>query len=186
MNIFISGGCKNGKSLHAQELAKEMADVQHVPLYYIATMIPKDDEDHNRIRKHIEARDGWGFVTVEKPTHLMGMFDDDFRDENGERVDPKGAFLLDSVTALLSNVMFGPNGEYDEDAGASVKEDVAAFARATGNTVFVSDYIYSDARKFDDWTENYRRSLAMCDRELARICDQVIDTSFGSFTRIKG
>ena len=49
MNIFISGGCKNGKSLHAQELAKEMADVQHVPLYYIATMIPKDDEDHNRI-----------------------------------------------------------------------------------------------------------------------------------------
>ena len=116
----------------------------------------------------------------------MGMFDDDFRDENGERVDSKGAFLLDSVTALLSNVMFGPNGEYDEDAGASVKEDVAAFARATGNTVFVSDYIYSDARKFDDWTENYRKSLAMCDRELARICDQVIDTSFGSFTRIKG
>ena len=25
MNIFISGGCKNGKSLHAQELAKKMA-----------------------------------------------------------------------------------------------------------------------------------------------------------------
>ena len=116
----------------------------------------------------------------------MSMFDDDFRDENGDPVDPKGAFLLDSVTALLSNVMFGPNGEYDEDAGEKVKEDVVRFAEATGNTVFVSDFIYSDARKFDDWTENYRRSLAMCDRALAKICSQVIETSFGTFRVIKG
>ena len=185
MNIFISGGCKNGKSLHAQELAKEMADEKHVPLYYIATMIPSDDEDRLRIRRHIEARDGWGFITVEKPVHLMGMFDEGFRDENGDPVDPHGAFLLDSVTALLSNEMFGPHGEYDEDAGSRVRKDVEDFAAATGNTVFVSDYIYSDARRFDDWTENYRRSLAMCDRALARICGQVIDTSFGTFTIIK-
>ncbi len=186
MNIFISGGCKNGKSLHAQELAKGMADEQHVPLYYIATMIPKDDEDIARIKKHVEVRDGWGFVTVEKPTHLMGMFEKDFRDENGDPVDPKGAFLLDSVTALLSNVMFGPDGEYDADAGEKVRQDVVDFAAATGNTVFVSDYIYSDARRFDDWTENYRRSLAMCDRALAKICGQVIETSFGTFRTIKG
>ncbi len=185
MNIFISGGCKNGKSLHAQELAKEMADAKHVPLYYIATMIPKDDEDRARIKKHVEVRDGWGFITVEKPVHLMGMFDPDFRDENGDPVDPEGAFLLDSVTALLSNVMFGPDGEYDEDAGNKVRDDVTAFAEATGNTVFVSDYIYSDARKFDDWTENYRKSLAMCDRALAKICEQVIETSFGTFKRLK-
>lgn len=186
MNIFISGGCKNGKSLHAQELAKEMAEEQHVPLYYIATMIPADDEDRLRIKKHLEARAGWGFITVEKPTYLMGMFDDGFRDENGDPVDPKGAFLLDSVTALLSNEMFGPHGEYDEDAGARVKKDVADFAEATGNTVFVSDYIYSDARLFDEWTENYRQSLAMCDRALAKVCGKVIDTSFGTFTVIKG
>lgn len=185
MNIFISGGCKNGKSLHAQELAKKMADENHVPLYYIATMIPKDDEDLARIRKHVEVREGWGFITVEQPTHLMGMFEEGFTDENGDSVDPHGAFLLDSVTALLSNVMFGPNGEYDENAGESVKQDVLEFAHATGNTVFVSDFIYSDARKFDDWTENYRRSLAMCDCALAKECGQVIDTSFGTFTRIK-
>lgn len=186
MNIFISGGCKNGKSLHAQELAKSMADEQHVPLYYIATMIPKDEEDIARIKKHVEVRDGWGFITVEQPTHLMGMFEEGFADENGNPVDPRGAFLLDSVTALLSNVMFGPNGEYDEAAGEEVKEDVIRFAEATGNTVFVSDYIYSDARKFDDWTENYRRSLAMCDKALAKVCEQVIETTFGTFRVIKG
>ena len=29
MNIFISGGCKNGKSYHAQELARDMAVQGH-------------------------------------------------------------------------------------------------------------------------------------------------------------
>ena len=48
MNIFISGGCKNGKSYHAQELARDMASEQNVPLYYIATMIPTDEEDQER------------------------------------------------------------------------------------------------------------------------------------------
>ena len=46
MNIFISGGCKNGKSMYAQKLAKEMADARGRALYYIATMIPTDEEDH--------------------------------------------------------------------------------------------------------------------------------------------
>ena len=35
MNIFISGGCKNGKSMYAQKLAKEMADARGRALYYI-------------------------------------------------------------------------------------------------------------------------------------------------------
>ena len=38
MNIFISGGCKNGKSMYAQKLAKEMADARGRALYYIATV----------------------------------------------------------------------------------------------------------------------------------------------------
>ncbi len=40
MNIFISGGCKNGKSFYTQRAAKEMAEEKDLPLYYIATMIP--------------------------------------------------------------------------------------------------------------------------------------------------
>lgn len=49
MNIFISGGCKNGKSYHAQELARDMARENSLPLYYLATMIPTDEEDRARI-----------------------------------------------------------------------------------------------------------------------------------------
>ena len=54
MKILISGGAKNGKSTLAQEAAVRLADGG--PLYYVATMIPSDAEDRERIRKHIENR----------------------------------------------------------------------------------------------------------------------------------
>lgn len=178
MNIFISGGCKNGKSLKAQVLARDMAKEKGTVLYYIATMIPTDEEDEKRIVRHLEARDGWGFVTLEHPLNLCDLLK---RDD----VDSKGVFLLDSVTALLSNEMFTNDGIYHENAGDKVRQDLIDFAEHTGNTVFVSDYIYSDAADYDDITENYRKSLACCDRALAQICSRVIETGFGFFREIK-
>lgn len=172
MNIFISGGCKNGKSMYAQELAKEMAEAQNSKLYYLATMIPSDDEDRHRVEKHIEDRDGWGFETLERGRDICGVLTED--------VDRKGTFLLDSVTALLSNEMFRDDGTFDIGAGKRVAEQLVRFAEETGNTVFVSDYIYSDSRTFDSYTENYRRALAYIDRQLAKICDRVIEVAYGN------
>ena len=70
MNIFISGGCKNGKSYHAQELARNMSREKSLPLYYLATMIPTDDEDRARIRRHLSEREGWGFDTIEQGRNI--------------------------------------------------------------------------------------------------------------------
>ncbi|MDD4376931.1 MAG: bifunctional adenosylcobinamide kinase/adenosylcobinamide-phosphate guanylyltransferase [Eubacteriales bacterium] len=172
MNIFISGGCKNGKSYFAQELARKMSVEQCVELYYIATMIPVDDEDRARIKRHLHERDGWGFETIEQGVDICQALK--------ENINPKGAFLLDSVTALLSNEMFKKDGTIDLKAGERVAEELVEFARKTGNTVFVSDYIYSDGRNFDEYTETYRKALAKIDRELANICDQVIEVTFGN------
>lgn len=68
MNIFISGGCKNGKSYHAQELARDMAVQGGLPLYYLATMIRHDDgRPRCGIRRHLSERTGWGLLkTVEQ------------------------------------------------------------------------------------------------------------------------
>lgn len=172
MNIFISGGCKNGKSMYAQKLAKEMADTKGTKLYYIATMIPTDDEDRRRIERHIDERSGWGFETLEQGTDICRLLKDD--------VEPRGAFLLDSVTALLSNEMFKSDGTCNLGAGKKVANELTDFAKQTGNTVFVSDYIYSDAKIFDGYTERYRESLAHIDRQLASICDQVIEVAYGN------
>lgn len=178
MNILVSGGSKNGKSLYAQKAAREMSEQLDVPLYYIATMIPRDGEDEVRIKRHIEERRGWGFTTLEQGTEITGLL---HRDD----VEKNGVFLLDSVTALLSNEMFREDGSVDEEAGARVASDLEEFAAKTGNTVFVSDYIYGDAEDYNELTEHYRRSLAGADRALAACCDTVMEISFGTEERWK-
>ena len=172
MNVFISGGCKNGKSFYAQRLARKQADESGRPLYYIATMIPHDSEDRARIRRHLAERDGWGFTTLECGKNLLSLLDD-------PQVDPSGAFLLDSVTALLSNEMFDERSDFDPDAAKRVRDQLLEFAAKTGSTVFVSDYIYSDACAYSETVEAYRRGLAAADRALAAACNRVIEISGG-------
>lgn len=174
MNIFISGGCKNGKSIYAQQLAKDQTP-GHGPLYYIATMEPADEEDHARILRHQQEREGWGFTTLEK-SDAIGKLDADFT----------GSFLLDSVTALLSNEMFRKDGTIDGTAYLRVAEELVRLADKSGNIVFVSDYIYSDAMKYDELTELYRKGLAWIDRALAQKCDAVIEVSYGNIQVLKG
>lgn len=182
MNIFISGGCKNGKSYYAQRAARDQALKLGKPLYYIATMIPRDEEDRARIRRHLSEREGWGFETLEQPMDLTALLDD-------PAVDRSGVFLLDSVTAIMENEMFrradGLKGNseteivYDDTAADRVRRDMAAFAKATGNTVFVSDGIYGDMGEYSQSTEDYRKALAAADRALAAVCDRVVEITYG-------
>ena len=100
-------------------------------------------------------------------------------------LDRDGVFLLDSVTALLANAMFGM-GDFDEHAAEKVSEDLLRFAELSCNVVFVSDYIYSEARIFDDFTESYRRGLALIDRALANKCELVCEVICGNVIAHKG
>ncbi len=185
MNYFISGGCKNGKSFHAQRIAKEMAEKTGKPLYYLATMEPHDSEDDERIARHIKDREGWGFITIERPTDICGIFRGTNSAATPATPDPRGIFLLDSVTALLSNEMFRADGSVDMEAPARVAAELTRFAEMTGSTVFVSDYIYSDAHLYDELTESYRKGLALCDRALAAACDKVIEVAYTNVTEFK-
>lgn len=176
MIVFITGGAKNGKSSYAQDLAVKLA--QGGIHYYIATMIPVDEEDRERIRRHIADRDGMGFETVECGRNLLSCLD---------RVDKSGSFLLDSATALLMNELFvPPDWQMDIAAGQRCGEDMVQFARSVANIVIVSDYIYSDAARYDEITETYRRCLAEIDRKLAAISDVVLELSAGNVIAHKG
>lgn len=172
MHTLISGGCKNGKSYYAQRVAKAAG----APLYYLATMISTGAEDDARIARHLKEREGWGFETIECGKHILNAL---------EHADANGSFLLDSVTALLANEMFDPAG-FDLDAAERVAEELAQFVSRTKNVVFVSDYLYSDAQDFDEWTEKYRRGLALVDRRLAQCCETVLEVSSGTVICHKG
>ena len=174
MKVFLSGGAKNGKSALAQELAVRLAG--DGPRYYVATMLPVDQEDRERIRRHVADRDGLGFETLEQGRDLPACL---------ERADRRGVFLLDSLTALLMNEMFR-DGRVDGAAGERCIRDLTAFLHAVEHAVVVSDGIYCDAGRYDEITELYRRSLAALDRAAAALCDTVAELSAGQITIHKG
>jgi adenosylcobinamide kinase/adenosylcobinamide-phosphate guanylyltransferase len=102
--------------------------------------------------------------------------------------DKNGVFLVDSVTALIQNSLFPieKNYEMDPEAASRCADELVAFAHTVRHAVFVSDYIYSDAERYSESTEAYRKCLANIDRRLAKVCDTVIEVSVGQFIIHKG
>ena len=175
MKIWITGGAGSGKSSLAQELAATLAAGE--PHYYVATMVPRDDEDRRRISRHIEDRAGMGYRTIECPCRLT------------ERITPdsEGTYLLDSATAMLANAMFGEREfVYDPDAAQKVAADLRLFSERVKHFVAVSDGIFSDAAIYDEMTEEYRRGLAYIERQMAAHCDTVIECAAGGAIVHKG
>lgn len=185
MTVFISGGCKNGKSSIAEDACIKLA--KGGPLYYIATMQAFDDEDRARIQRHIESRDGKGFETIEQPKHILEILD---------KCDAKNAtFILDSVTALMINELYSSSdamGEEtydmtsDKNAAARVSKELTELCDKAGNIVFVSDYIYQEADNYSDYTTEYLEALATVDKALAKKCDVVCEVIFGNTVTYKG
>ncbi|MDH8276235.1 hypothetical protein QIG69_28180, partial [Klebsiella pneumoniae] len=71
-----------------------------------------------------------------------------------------GTFLLDSVTALLTNEFFPPELDYAPDyaAGQRVGDDILSLAREVQHLVVVADDIFRDAARYDETTERYRKA----------------------------
>ena len=177
MSYFISGGAKCGKSSLAQDLTMTLSkDGKH---YYVATMISSGEEDNERIRRHIADRDGMGFTTVECFRNILDCL---------KTADKDGVFLVDSVTSLIQNALFPveKNYEMDIDGANRCADELVAFAGIVRHAIFVSDYIYSDAERYSESTEMYRRCLADIDRRLAKVCDTVVEVSAGQPIIYKG
>ncbi len=177
MKVFISGGCKNGKSFYAQRIAKQLSDKNNQQLYYIATMIATDDEDRKRINKHILDRQGWDFITIEQGRDIYNC---------SKITGHEAVYLLDSTTALLANEMFLPDMKINHDADKKIISDLQVLINEVDNIVFVSDFIYSDAALYDELTEKYRQNLANIDRFLASVCDSVIEVCSSNIKMWKG
>ena len=166
MRILLIGGSKSGKSTAAQRLCRHLA--AGAPLYYWATMTPRDSEDHQRVLRHIAGREGWGFRTIERSTGLTAALPD---------IDKRGAVLLDSVTAALSEAMFGP--EFDANAAETVTAELLAVSRHSAHFVCVCDDLWRGGEDYQDWTEVYVRGLAQVCRALAAEFDVVCDMAAG-------
>ena len=171
MNILISGGCKNGKSSYAQELAVKLAG-KSKPRIYFATMIPHDGEDDERIEKHREDRKNLGFRTVECGKNIS---------QAAKNLEPESVVLFDSLTALVANEMFDGRTDFDsleaeeEKITKKIQEELEILMKHASSVIFVSDTIFNDGKIYDRMTELYRRILAKTEQFTAKNCDRVVE-----------
>ena len=177
MTALIVGGSKSGKSSLAQEMAVSLAGTG--PLYYLATMVPRDGEDRARIARHLEDRAGLGFATVEQGKNLPGCL---------ARANREGTFLLDSVTALLTNEFFPPEKNYAPDytAGQRVGDDILSLARQVRHLVVVADDLFRDGARYDGTTESYRQALGGILCRLAEEAELMVEMTMGNPVVHKG
>ena len=180
MVVLLTGGCKNGKSNTAQDIACSLRARLGGGLYYVATMESTGIEDDERIRKHVENRDGLGFETIEMARDIKRLS----TEKDKFLKSGTNTFLLDSLTALLAGEMFrtDENGEFVQDFGAAARicEDIRVLCEEKDfNLIFVSDGIYSDAATYDESTDAYREGLALIEREVAKTSDEVIEMCAG-------
>ncbi|XCP84397.1 bifunctional adenosylcobinamide kinase/adenosylcobinamide-phosphate guanylyltransferase [Roseburia hominis] len=93
----VTGGSGSGKSAYAEdrivEYAGSAAARGSAGLYYIATMMPFDEETKERIRRHQTMRAGKGFQTVECYRDLKKGLEDIFCGSDCGEENPGTAFM---------------------------------------------------------------------------------------------
>ena len=211
MNYLIIGGSKSGKSEIGEKIAltlsmepksenrnftfrssnfplwasmilcESLTQRTHVSrvslnkVIYVATMKPYDKEDEERINKHIQNRTGLNFITLEVERNLHEIVNS---------INQNDIILIDSITSLLTNEMFIGN-EIIKTPSGNILNGLKQIIIKAKNTVIVSDYIFNDAIEYDEVTENFKRELGIINKELAKICDNVMECSFGNIRYIK-
>ena len=160
MTVLLAGGSSSGKSMAAQRMAVFLRKGEG-RLFYAATMIPGDEEDRQRIRRHLEAREGWGFHTLETPFALTPPPDG---------FGPQDVVLLDSLTLLLCNHLYGGGGWEEQRLADHLFER----GEKLGGLVLVSDDTFSDALRYPDSVEEYRRRLGKLHQLLAEKAQLVV------------
>ncbi len=169
---FVIGGCRSGKSRHAQELAEATAPANRV---YVATCVPYDDEMRDRVRKHQADRDRT-WKTVEAPLDLP----DTIRDTSRE----SGVLLVDCLTLWTTNLLLDP--ERSDRMPLWIDRLAEALEAAQCPVILVSNEVGGGivpenalARQFRDWVGTLNQRIAAC-------ADRVIWTVAGIPVTIKG
>ena len=169
--IFITGGCKSGKSKFAVELAKKTGG----KVLFIATCIPKDKEMKERVRIHkLNRPKNWD--TVEEEKDLVSLIK-----------NVKGKYkciLIDCLTILISNLLLNKkNKKYIEKE----MEELARISRETNSRVIViSNEVGSGIVPGNKIAREFRDIAGIVNQKLASFADEVYLVVSGIPVKIKG
>lgn len=158
--ILITGGARSGKSSYAEKLALSLSPNP----VYMATARVWDEEFHQRVIRHQEAR-GPEWTNLEEEKELSR------HDVSGRVV------LIDCVTLWCTNFFFDLQGHVDSSLKA-VKEEFNRFTAQDATFIFVTNEIGLGGtsenelqRKFTDlqgWMNQY--IAAQADEVMMMVC----------------
>ncbi len=174
--ILITGGCRSGKSAHAQQWAESLPGRRA----YVATCPVVDDEMRQRIDRHQQDRRDRGWETIEEQTDLVGVL----------RGNDHDVLLVDCLTLWINNLMFEAEKQQqtvDEDQIADQCRAVLEVCRKhPGTILFVTNEVGQGIVPENPLARRYRDLVGRCNQVIAAEVDNVTLVSCGIPLTLKG
>jgi adenosylcobinamide kinase / adenosylcobinamide-phosphate guanylyltransferase len=169
--IFITGGCRSGKSHFALNYAND----HFTSKLYLATCEALDEEMAQRVENHKKTR-GPEWRTIEEPLHIA--------DQIIEQWDHVEVILLDCITLWLSNLLMKWDDE--EKIVGEVDRFMDALDQAQTSLVIVSNEVGLGIVPADPLSRRYRDLSGTVNQRIAGAAQAVIFMVSGIPLYLKG
>ena len=169
--IFITGGCRSGKSRYALHYAN-----QHFPRkLFMATCEALDEEMVRRIENHKKVR-GPEWQTIEEPIEIVRKIRESGRD--GEVI------LIDCLTLWLYNLLT----KWDNDLKIidETEKLIKTIKQSPASFILVSNEVGMGIVPADPLSRRYRDLLGTMNQKIAEALDTVIFMVSGIPIFLKG
>ncbi len=167
---LILGGVRSGKSRLAERLARESG----LPVTYLATALPGDDEMRARIEAHrVRRPSDWHLV--EEPVQLAATLADVCADDR--------CVLVECLTLWLTNLLCG---EDETRLRQELDDLLALLPRLPGELVLVGNEVNMGVIPLDPLSRRYCDLAGNLHQQLAAACDRVVLTVAGLPLLVKG
>ena len=163
--IYISGGCRSGKSDYAQKLAESMPGRRA----YLATCPLIDAEMEQRIALHQQQRINREWETIEAPLDLAGAV---------EQARDFDVLLIDCLTLWINNLLYEAEKKGDLLTEQMISKQCAELVdvcrKRKQTVIFVSNELGMGLVPADSVSRRYRDCLGRCNQTIAKLVDQAI------------
>lgn len=169
--IFVTGGCRSGKS----QFALDYANRHFQRKLYLATCEPLDEEMVRRIEHH-KLRRGADWQTVEEPIKIAGAIK-----QHGNDMQ---VILLDCITLWLSNLLM--RNKEDQEIMNEVDKFMDAMKPTQSSFVIVSNEVGMGLVPVDPLGRRFRDLSGMANQKIAEVAQTVVFTVSGIPIFLKG
>ena len=170
--IFVTGGCRSGKSAYALEIA---AGIDAKKRVFMATCVPHDEEMKQRVARH-QAERSSRWETIEVPFLLPEAIK-----ENGK----KGALILvDRLTLWTSNLMM--ETDEDEQIAHHIQRLTLSLEACRCPVILVSNEVGAGIVPDNRLARKFRDMVGWVNQGVAACADRVVWVVAGIPVTIKG